>query len=143
MYRDTRVRPVSCIDSASRISYRVSALSLSLSLLPQPTYELRCRIFVHTYLHQLSIQIGTKRAKMCMQSICYIYSNCMPPLPNQWWHAVGIYTCRLPPMVVGQWAYCTCVSCIDSCIVILWPYRLVYRLGKKFWISHSLNYLYI
>ncbi len=32
-----------------------------------------------------------------------------------------------------------CVSCIDSCIAILLAYRLVYRLGKKFWISHGLS----
>ena len=37
---------------------------------------------------------------------------------------------------IGGWA---CVSCIDSCIAIFLPYRLVYRLGKKFWISHSLT----
>ena len=31
------------------------------------------------------------------------------------------------------------VSCIDSCIAIFLPYRLVYQLGKKIWISHSLT----
>ncbi len=32
-----------------------------------------------------------------------------------------------------------CVSCIDLCIAILLPCRLVFRLGKKFWISHSFS----
>ncbi len=91
--------------------------------------ELQCRNNVTK--HRLSLQIGAKGANC---NVCIYIPTCMV------YGIYHLYVCKwnwpsILHTTVGGWA---CVSCIDSCIAILLPYRLVYRLGKKFWISHSL-----
>ncbi len=128
MYRDTRVRPVSYIDSATRISYRVSA-----RLVFYIPYTYVPYIGIIFLVMQFAKKSFPKR----------FFANCKN-LTQPTAYGILPYIVLIPyTLHIGnigkKSSFFALLLCIDSCIAILLTYRLVYRLGKNFGISHSLS----